>query len=86
MEKEIFEYIKAKQWCNQAKKDIKIQKQIHSIEYVGVAAKEPLPSASPSYIGAFEKISIEEKIEMMQCDSEVDSNNQKSFCNVLRQR
>ena len=54
-------YIDCQDWYPQAKYDVKIQKSIHSIEYVDVATRNSLPLASQNYIKALGKMTKNEK-------------------------
>ena len=66
LEKDICKYIRLKKWYRRAKRDVKIQKQIHSIEYIDVGSKESLPQASVKYLEAFDNMNDDEKIKMIE--------------------
>ena len=68
LQKDIITYLENKHWYHQAKKDVKVQRKIHSIEYVDVSSKEELSTASKKYLEALAKMSNDEKIKMMELD------------------
>ena len=69
LQKDIITYLENKHWYHQAKKDVKVQRKIHSIEYVDVSSKEELSTASEKYLEAWAKMSNDEKIKMMELDT-----------------
>ena len=81
MEKDICAHIRLKKWYRRAKRDVKIQKQIHSIEYIDVDSKESLPESSTKYLVAFNKMQKEDKLRMIDAkdDKEIDIKNKNHF-------
>ena len=69
LQKEIQIYINVQDWYRQAKKDVKIQKCIHSIEYVDVDTRVALPLASQTYIATLAKMIKDERTKMMEKES-----------------
>ena len=79
LQKEIQIYIDVQDWYRQAKKDVKIQKSIHSIEYVDVATRVSLPLASQKYIAALAKMTKDEKTKMMEKESDFELKTKNHF-------
>ena len=69
---EIQTHMDCQDWYRQAKKDVKIQKSIHSIEYVDVSKRNSLPVASQNYINALAKMTKNEKTKMMEKETEFE--------------
>ena len=79
LEFELQTFVRYEDWYKQAKKDISIQSDLHSIEYVDVASRDKLTSASKKYLTEFSKMDNNDKQEMFEENNTHNLNDKNHF-------
>lgn len=76
---ELQTFVRHEDWYKQAKKDISIQSDLHSIEYVDVSSRDILPSASVKYLEEFSKMNNDDKQDMFEDNNTHKLNDKNHF-------